>query len=127
MAVVNCSGITKGGQKCRARVIPGTNWCVFHSADAAQRRAWAAQGGANSSAQARAKKALPCAILTSDELISWLSLVFKQTIVGRTAPGVATASAAVAKTIVEISKAALLEERLTEIERALGIAERSAS
>jgi len=53
--------------------------------------------------------------------------VFKQTIVGRTAPGVATASAAVAKTIVEISKAALLEERLTEIERALGIAERSAS
>lgn len=120
MTVVNCNGITKGGKKCRARVIPGTNWCVFHSADEAQRRAWAAQGGVNSSNVARAKKQLPAEILTTEELSAWLSLVFKQTIVGKTDPPVATACANLARTIAELQKAANLEDRLASLEEMLG-------
>jgi len=126
MTVVNCSGITKGGKKCRARVIPGTNWCVFHSADVAQRRAWAAQGGANSSAQARAKKALPAEVMSIEEVASWLGVVYKGVISGRVEPPVATAAANVARTMNELLRSQQIEERLIEVETMLGAERRPA-
>jgi len=126
MTVVNCNGITKGGTKCRARVIPGTDWCVFHSADAAQRKAWAAQGGANSSAQARAKKALPAEVMTIEEVTSWLGVVYRGVITKTIDPSVATAAANVARTMNELLRSQQIEERLASVETILG-ADRRAS
>jgi len=59
--------------------------------------------------------------MSTDELSAWLTIQFRKLITGQIEPGVATASATVAKAIVEIGKAALVEERLAEVERVLDL------
>jgi len=120
MKVEKCAGTNVDGTPCSAQPRPGKPTCIWHDPEAkAQRSEWSARGGSARSNKSRAAKTLPAAILTTDELISWLSLVFRQTIGGQLTPGIATATATVAKTIIEIGKVALVEERLAELERAL--------
>jgi len=119
MTPVNCNGITKGGNKCRARVIPGTSWCVFHSADDEQRRAWAAQGGVNSSTKARARKQLPGEAMESDELTAWLAVVFRRLVKGDLEPQIATATANLARTMLAVREASEIETRLAALEKAV--------
>jgi len=116
---VNCNGITKGGNKCRARVIPGTDWCVFHSADAAQRKAWAAQGGTNSAAKVRAKAALPAAAMGADEVGGWLAICFRRLIAERMDPTLGNAISGMAKAMLAVQAASEIEERLAALERAV--------
>ena len=70
-------------------------------------------GRANS---ASAKKALPADPMTTEELHAWLGVVFKGVIAGKIEPGVATASATVARTMAELLRATELEERITNLE-----------
>ena len=119
MTVVNCNGITKGGKKCRARVIPGTNWCVFHSADDAQRKAWAAQGGANSSAKARARKQLPGELMGADEIGAWLAICFKRVIAEKMDPSVANAVSTMSRAMLAVREASDIEDRLNALEQAM--------
>src|SRR3954471_9765873 len=89
-----CQGITKGGKRCRTKAQPGSTWCVFHDpARAEQRSQWSAKGGAGRSNTARARKGLPCEQLSTDELLAYLSLAFKQTLVQKLPAGVFNALA----------------------------------
>jgi hypothetical protein len=123
MTVARCRGINRGGKRCGARPITGTEWCINHSPDIADetRKAWSAKGGRNSAARVRARKQLPGEILTSDELAAWLSVVFRQLIVGKIDPPIATAAANLARTMTEISRAADVQTRLDELEHLLDI------
>lgn len=116
--VMNCNGITRGGQRCKARPLQGTSYCVAHTPEISdeQRKAWSAQGGANSSNEVRARKQLPGEVLSSEELASWLSVVFRKLIVGTIEPAVATAAANLARTMTEISRATDVQTRLEELQ-----------
>ncbi len=126
--VGKCASLTRDGKPCSASPRPGSAYCPWHDPSLSKRRAeWSAKGGSGRSNKARAAKALPSPILSSDELISWLSLVFKQTIVGKTEPPVATACASLARTIADLRRGAEIEDRLAGLERVLGIKGRQAS
>jgi len=59
---------------------------------------------------------VPADQLSADELTRYLGMVFKATIVGKMDPKIATASATVARTMVEIRTAGALEELQAEVE-----------
>jgi hypothetical protein len=121
MTVASCKGKTKEGQPCNARPRPGTSLCPWHTPElAGQRSEWSRTGGRNSSNRARARKELPAELLTTEELHSWLGVVFKKVITGTMDAPIATAAANVARTMAELSKTAALEDRMAEIERRLG-------
>jgi len=64
--------------------------------------------------------------MDADELSGWLAVVFRRLIAGDVEPGVATATASLAKAMIEVARAAHVEDRIAGIEHQLGI-ERSAS
>jgi len=120
MEVARCQGTTAGGKPCAAKALPGDRYCPWHSpAWADRRREWSSQGGTNRSHKQRAKRALPAEPLTTAELHSWLGLVFRRVITGKTEPAIATAAATVARTMAELVKASDFEARMAELERRL--------
>jgi len=121
MTVALCHGITRAGERCRARPLVGATYCLNHSPTItdAQRRAWAARGGANSSARARAKAALPAAAMGADEIGSWLGICFKRVIAERMDPSVANAVSGMAKAMLAVQAASEIEERLAALEEAV--------
>ena len=121
----HCQAINQRGKPCGAEPYRDGLCRWHHPSLEADRKRWSAKGGAARSNKSRAAKALPAEILTTDELISWLSLVFKQTIVGKTEPPVATACANLARTIAEIRRGAEIEDRLADVERLMGAGKRT--
>ena len=120
--VAKCSGTNLDGTPCSARPRPGALWCVWHDPETKSQRAeWSKRGGSARSNKARAAKTLPTELMDADEIAAWLTVCLKRVIAGQMDPPVGTAAANIARTIVEISKAALAEERIIEIERQLGI------
>jgi hypothetical protein len=112
-----CRGTTKDGNPCAARPMPGRDVCPWHAPDLAQRRQeWSAKGGQQRSSQARAKKHLPTQLLSNEELISYLTVVFKGVIAGKVEPKVGTAAAAIAKTMTDIATAGAIDELEAEVE-----------
>ena len=112
-----CTGTTKAGQRCRARALPGSPFCVSHDpSKVTQLAEWRRKGGYASSNKARAKKHLPAELMTNEQLHSFLGLVFKGVISGKIEPGVATASATVARTMAELSRVVDLEQRIVDLE-----------
>ena len=125
--VDRCTGQNRDGAACAARPLAGTSKCPWHTEGLAeQRRVWSASGGRAKSNTARAKRALPGAAMDADELSGWLAVVFRRLIAGDVEPGVATATASLAKAMIEVARAAHVEDRIAGIEHQLGI-ERSAS
>ena len=125
--LVKCSGTNVDGTPCSATPRPGSAWCVWHDpATKAQRTEWAKRGGKARSNAARAKKALPTELMTSDEIAAWLTIQFRKLITGQIEPGIATASATVAKAIADIQRGAQIEERIAELEALLGTGKRPA-
>jgi len=98
--------------------LPGSPFCVSHDpSKVTQLAEWRRQGGLASSNKARAKKHLPADPLTNEELHSYLGLVFKSVISGKIEPGVGTATATIARTMLELFRAIDLESRIAELER----------
>ena len=121
MTAATCHGITRAGERCRARPLAGSTYCVNHSPDItdAQRRAWAAQGGVNSSTKARARKQLPGEAMESDELTAWLAVVFRRLVKGDLEPQIATATANLARTMIAVRESVEIETRLDALEKAV--------
>ena len=125
--VARCPSVTREGKPCSATPRPGSAWCVWHDpATKSQRVEWAKRGGKARSNKSRAAKALPTALMSNDELSAWLTIQFRKLITGQIEPGVATASATVAKAIAEIQRGAQIEERIAELEALLGTGKRPA-
>ena len=112
-----CSGTTKAGLPCKAKALPDSAFCIAHDpTKVTQLAEWRRKGGYAKSNRSRAKKALPADPLTNEELHAWLGLVFKGVISGKIEPGVATASATVARTMAELSRVVDLEQRIVDLE-----------
>jgi len=77
---------------------------------------WSQKGGAAKSAQARARKRLPAAPLSAEELISHLTKVFLDVIGGNAEPRVGLAAASIAKTLTDIATAGEVERLAEEVE-----------
>lgn len=124
--VARCPSVTRERKPCSATPRPGSAYCAWHDPELSKRRSeWSAKGGANRSNKARAAKALPTELMSTDEIAAWLTIQFRKLITGQIEPGIATASATVAKAIAEIQRGAQIEERLAEIEALLGNGRRS--
>jgi hypothetical protein len=101
-----CSAIARSGSRCSSPVLPGSAFCFVHAPEAAEaRRAAARKGGRNRSAKARAAAQIPDAMSAAD-LAGFLSLLFTKTMVGGIEPKVASACAAVARTLLDAQTAA---------------------
>jgi hypothetical protein len=112
-----CTGRTKAGARCRARALPGGKYCVSHDpAKVTELAEWRRQGGYASSNAARAKRALPAAPLSTLQMRAYLSKVFVELIAGDIAPNVATASAAVVRTLAELHRLDEIEGRIAALE-----------
>ena len=121
MTAVTCHGITRAGERCRARPLAGSTYCVNHSLDvtAEQRRGWAAKGGANSSNRARARKQLPGEVMEPDEIGAWLAICFKRVIAEKMDPGVANAVSTMSRAMLVVREASDIEDRLNALEQAM--------
>ena len=121
MTPTSCHGITRAGERCRARHLAGSTYCVNHSPDVtdAQRKAWSAKGGVNSSTKARARKQLPGEAMESDELTAWLAVVFRRLVKGDLEPQIATATANLARTMIAVRESVVIETRLDALEKAM--------
>jgi len=64
--------------------------------------------------------------MSNDEIAAWLTIQFRKLITGQIEPGIATASATVAKAIAEIQRGAQIEERIAQIEALLDTGKRPA-
>lgn len=115
-----CCAIAKSGSRCATAVVAGSRYCYLHDPAMADRRRDAAvKGGKARSNKARAAALVP-ATMTSQELGGWLSLLFRQTMVGKIEPKVATACATLARTLLVVHETAEIERRLDELEQAFG-------
>jgi hypothetical protein len=122
MTVPICTAIARSGQRCRARALPNSAFCVAHSPDItdAQRKAWSARGGTNSAAKVRARKQLPAEVMTVEEIDAYLALVFRAVITGKMDPSVGTAASNIAGRMADLKKV-IADERIEALEAALGI------
>ena len=121
-----CQATNQQGKPCGADHYRDGYCRWHHPALEAERKVWSAKGGSARSNKQRAAKALPTELMSTDELSAWLTIQFRKLITGQLTPGVATASATVAKTIAEIQRAAQLEERMAQIEALLDTGKRPA-
>jgi hypothetical protein len=123
MTPVTCRAITRLGQRCKARPLTGTDWCLMHSEDVSpeQRREWAARGGRHSAARIRARKQLPMEPLTADEVASYLSIGIRGVLAGSVAPPVLTAISNAARALAEVRRDGDVQARIDELEAALGL------
>ncbi|MDP9356417.1 MAG: hypothetical protein M3R02_14255, partial [Chloroflexota bacterium] len=74
--------------------------------------------------RARAKKRLPAESLTLQEVQGLLSVALKGVLAGRIEPGIANASANLARAIAAVTQVAELDARIRELEVVAGIADR---
>ncbi len=119
-----CRGTNAAGQPCDAKPVRPSGWCYWHDpALEANRAAGRRKGGAARSNKARARKQLPVEALTLPEVQGLLSVALKGVLAGRIEPGVANASANVARAIAAVAQAGEMEERIRELEAAAGIGE----
>jgi hypothetical protein len=113
-----CTGQNRDGSPCGAKPLPGRDLCVWHCPERqAERAEWSRQGGSARSNQARARKQLP-ADFTVDDLRGTLAIVLARTVRGDMAPGVATATATVARAWLLANEAADLVGRIESLEAA---------
>ncbi len=118
----HCKGRNRDGQPCRALVTDGSAFCRWHDPKLEeQRQEWRRQGGTARSNQARARKALSEAVMTSPELAGVLSQAIRRTLEGDLEPGVGSAIATLSRALAEVRKTGELEERLGNLEKAAGI------
>lgn len=120
-----CSGTNKQGERCRARALPGSDFCISHDPNRVVELAeWRRKGGRAKSNKARIRKQLPDAVLTPAELQGLLSKAIRDVLAGTLEPGPANAAGGLARALVTIQESAELEQRLTELERQAGIERR---
>lgn len=112
-----CSERTTAGNPCRARPRPGRSVCFAHDPDLADQRAEARRrGGANSATVARQWRGMPEPVR---DLLVGLIETFDEVRAGDVEPARASAVASVARAALSAWDAAVVEDRLDEIEQAL--------
>ncbi len=117
-----CLGTNRDGNPCSAMPDPGTTWCRWHDPDRESDRAeWRRKGGANRSNRARARKQLAGQVMSMSDMDAFLCASMVKVAAGRMEPGVGSAVATLARTIVAIRTAGEIERRLEHLEQVAGI------
>ncbi len=102
-----------------------SGWCYWHDPGLEDERTEGRRkGGAARSNRARQRKQLPAESLTLPEVQGLLSVALKGVLSGRIEPGIANASANVARAIAAVAQAGEMEERLRDLEEAAGLSDR---
>jgi len=120
-----CQATNQQGKPCGAEPYRDGLCRWHHPALEADRKRWSAKGGSARSNKSRAAKALPTELMSTDEIAAWLTIQYRKLITGQIEPGIATASATVAKAIADIQRGAQIEERIAQIEALLDTGRRS--
>ena len=124
--VARCKAMTVNGTSCGAQALRD-GWCAWHDpARQAEMAAARRKGGKAKSNQARARKQLLNAAMTPAELEGILGMTITQVLSGAKPPGVGQAVAALARAAVMIRQTSELEARLTDLERSLGMEQKTA-
>jgi hypothetical protein len=115
-----CIARNANGARCQAQPVRPSGYCWFHDpAIDEERTRKRREGGANRSNAVRAKKSLPAEPLAAEEIRSYLGLVFRGLIGGKVEPSMATAAANVARALLDVAKAAELEQEVANLRRDL--------
>jgi hypothetical protein len=124
--VERCKATNAAGQPCGAQAI-SNGFCPWHDparqADMLEARR---KGGKAKSNRARARKQLVSTAMSPAELEGVIGLTITQVLAGKISPGIGNAVASLARASVAIRETVDLEIRVTNLEAALGIKEKSA-
>lgn len=117
-----CSAETKAGARCRSRALPGRDRCFTHDPSRADELAAARRrGGKGKANKARARKQLPAAVLTPQEIEGVLSTVLVRVAAQQLHPAIGSSVAAIAKALIAVKDASSVAERLKRLEEAAGM------
>ena len=117
-----CKSTNSSGGPCAAQPIRPSGYCWVHDPQCAeQQAAWRRKGGQSRSNRRRALAKLPDELMTLRSVQAMLCKALKDVIAGELEPGVANASASVARAIAAVAQAGDMEDRVAELERAAGI------
>src|SRR4051794_5103148 len=116
-----CTARNKSGALCSAQAWRDDLCRWHHPALESQRAEERRRGGAARSNQARARKRLPSAVLTSSELQGLVGQVLRDVISGDIEPAIGNCVANLARSLVSVREATELEERLVALETAAGM------
>ncbi len=117
-----CLGTNRDGGPCSAHVNEGRRWCQWHDPDReTERQEWRRRGGQRKSNKQRARKQLADQVMSIDDLDALLCAAIKRVAAGAMEPGVGSAMATIAKTIVGIRTASEMEKRIEVLEAAAGV------
>lgn len=125
MDTTTCKGTNRAGGPCSATPQTGKTWCVWHDPGLVeQRKQWNRDAGRAKSNKNRARKKLSEAVMTIDDIDAALCAAMQQVGSGTMEPGIGTAMATIAKTVIGIRTASEIERRLTDLEERAGTVRR---
>jgi len=75
------------------------------------------EGREGDSTEAKARRTLKAGVLTAEDLRARLGIVFVDVIEGRTEPAVGTATATIARALLDVARVADVEEQVAQIRR----------
>jgi hypothetical protein len=111
-----CKGVRKDGKLCHGWAVAGSEYCLAHSPDHAQKRMEAcALGGSNHAKIVQLKRLCPPRLLL---VYSKLEEALAQVHDGTLEPRQASAMAALAQAMVRVLMTGELEQRVRKLERA---------
>ncbi len=114
-----CSATNKNGSPCSAGPVRDDGYCYWHSPDlAGQRLVDRQRGGAARSNKERARKRIAATVLSPGDLEGLLGDALRSVLSGQLEPGVGTAAASIARTLIAVREATEVEQRLTALEMA---------
>ena len=114
-----CTATNKNGSPCSAGPVRPSGYCYWHDPALEDgRRADRQRGGAARSNTARARKSITAAVLEPRDIEGLLGATLKGVIAGRIEPGIGNAAANIARALIAVREATVLEERLVALEDA---------
>lgn len=115
-----CQGTNQSGEPCSATPQSGKAWCLWHDPDLAeQRKHWNREAGKAKSNTRRASRHVLAAARDLKEVDAQLCRAFTDVLDGRLPPGVGTAAATIARSIIAVREAGEIAERLDQLEATL--------
>ena len=115
-----CQGINRSGEPCSATLQSGKAWCLWHDPDLVEQRThWNREAGRAKSNTRRASRHVLTATRDLKEVDAQLCRAFTDVLDGTLPPGVGTAAATIARSIIAVRDAGEIVERLDRLEAGL--------
>lgn len=115
-----CQGTNQSGDPCSATPRAGKAWCLWHDPELAEQRTqWNREAGKAKSNTRRASRQVFAAARDLKEVDAQLCGAFTDVLDGRLPPGVGTAAATIARSIIAVRDAGEIADRLDRLEATL--------